>query len=125
MSLFTRLIICGILIVFTIATGIWVSNVGKAIVTGVLTVHKLTALVCVVFLFVVVRGLLNGVQLYSIIMVLLIITILSIIALFVSGVLLSINKHVPQIILIIHAFTPIVTIVSLIIMTAFALNSST
>lgn len=114
MSLLLRLFVIGVLIVFTIATGIWVSSLGRPINTGALAVHKLTALATVVFLFIAVRGLFCGVHINPIITVLFIIVGLSIIALFASGALLNISNKVSPMILTLHAFTPVIMIISLV-----------
>lgn len=112
MSLTIKLVMSGILLIYVIVTGMWVSRLGRPISTGVFTIHKLTALAFAVFASIVFINLLKENQIDSVIPVVLIIAGLSIAALFASGVFLSFEKPLPKIILNIHAFTPIITVIS-------------
>jgi hypothetical protein len=114
MSLTLKLSLCGLLLVIIIATGIWLSSLSRPFNTGAVTIHKLIALAFVVFLSNVIIRLLKETQINSIILLFLIIAGLSIIALFASGALLSIDRITPKIILTIHSLTPIITVISLI-----------
>ena len=113
MSLTTKLVISGgILIISVIVTGIWVSRLGRPLNTGVFTIHKLTALTFTVFVSVFVINLLKENQIGTAVPVILIIACLSMAALFASGAFLSFEKPLLKKILTIHAFTPVITIIS-------------
>jgi hypothetical protein len=122
MSLTLKLSVSGLLLVIIIATGIWLSSLGRPINTGAVTVHKLIALAFVIFMSNTIIRLLKETQINSTVLLFLIIAGLSIIALFASGALLSIDKTTPKIILTIHSLTPIITVISLITAVYLLLN---
>lgn len=112
MNLTGKLILSGVLTILIIGTGIWVSSLGRPINTRVLTVHKLVAIAFSVLTTVVVIGLLKTSQIQSVSLIFLIIAGIAVIVLFATGAILSFEKPASKIILIVHAFTPIITIVS-------------
>jgi hypothetical protein len=111
MSITLRLIISGVLFVLSIASGIWLSNMGRPLNTVIFTVHKLIALAFAVFTGILVFNLLKTVQTEFIIVILVIFSGLFILSLFVSGGFLSIEKPVNKIILNIHRIMPVLSAV--------------
>jgi hypothetical protein len=100
--------------VLTVASGIWLSNTGKPLNTMIFTIHKLIALAAVI---------LTGIQVYKTFqemgiqilpVVLIVVTGVCVIALFVSGALLSLGKPVDAVLLTIHKVAPVVAVVAMI-----------
>jgi hypothetical protein len=59
MSIVSKIISSGLLFLFTIATGIWLSNSGKQLNSLIFVVHKFTALGSVIFIATLIRNFLN------------------------------------------------------------------
>ena len=112
MSIVSKIIGVGLLFLFTIVTGIWLSNSGKPLNSLIFNIHKLIALALVIFIVIVIRNLLKNVEINNVMLTLIIVTGLFVLALFVSGALLSFGKPVNNIILTIHAVTPIPTAIT-------------
>lgn len=112
MSLSFKLVLSVIFLVLVIATGIWLTSLGKPINTALFTVHKLLALAFAVFTAVLVIGLIKGAGVNMTLLLLIITAVLSIIALFASGAVLSMNKPAAEIFSIIHRLTPITVTIS-------------
>ena len=110
MSIVLKIIGTGLFFLFTIVTGIWLSNSGKPLNTLIFTIHKFTALGAVIFTAMVIRNLLKNVEVKTAIVTLIIVTVLFVLTLFISGALLSLGKPVNNIILTIHSVTPIPTV---------------
>ncbi len=112
MSIVSKIISSGLLFFFTIVTGIWLSNSGKPLNSLILNIHKLIALGSLIFIVIVICSLLKNAGSSQVILSLIIVTGLFVLALFVSGALLSFGKPVNNIILTIHAVTPIPAVVT-------------
>ena len=112
MSIVSKIISTGLLFLFTIVSGIWLSNSGKPLNTLIFNIHKLIALGSVIFIAIVIRNLLKNVAINNVILILIIVTGLFVLVLFVSGALLSFGKPVNNIILTIHAVTPIPAVIT-------------
>jgi len=112
MSIVSKIISSGLLFFFTIVTGIWLSNSGKPLNSLILNIHKLIALGSVIFIMIVIRNLLKNAGSSQVLLSLIIMTGLFVLALFVSGALLSFGKPVNNIILTIHAVTPIPAVIT-------------
>ncbi len=95
-----------ILFILTIAAGFWVSKNGKPYNTGIFTLHKLLALAAVILAAIVIAGLVKAVPLQSVIILLLVMASLSVVALFATGALMSIQKTVDSVWLFIHRIAP-------------------
>jgi hypothetical protein len=113
MSILSKIIGIGLLFIFTIVTGIWLSNSGKPLNTLIFNIHKLITLASVIFLTIVIRNLLKNVEINHVILALIIVTGLFVLTLFISGALLSLGKPVNNIILTIHSVTPIPTVIAI------------
>jgi len=113
MSIVSKIIGTGLLFIFTIVTGIWLSNSGKPLNTLIFNIHKLIALASVIFIAILIRNLLKNVEINNVILTLIIVTGLFVLTLFISGALLSLGKPVNNIILTIHSVTPIPTVITI------------
>lgn len=91
-----------ILFILTVAAGFWVSKTGKPYNTGTFTLHKLLALAAVVFAAISFMGLLKTTHAQPLVIVLVVLAGLSILALFGTGALMSIQKTVSSLWLFIH-----------------------
>jgi hypothetical protein len=113
--------ICGLLVLLTLVSGVWLSHSGKPYNSMIFTIHKLIALATVIIigvnvyhLFRVMDG--NTLVALSVIAV----SGLLFLALFISGALLSLipagllslEKPLPEIILKIHQVAPLLALVS-------------
>jgi len=112
MSIVSKIIGTGLLFLFTIVTGIWLSNSGKPLNTLIFNIHKLIALGSVIFTVILIRNLLKDIEIKTVVLTLIIVTGLFVLTLFISGALLSLGKPVNNIILTIHGVTPILTVVT-------------
>ena len=122
MSIFTsKTVICGLLVLITLVSGVWLSHSGKPYNSMIFTVHKLLALTTVIIIGVNVYQLFRVVD-GNILAVLSVIAVsgLLFLALFISGALLSLipagllslAKPMPEIILRIHQVAPLLALVS-------------
>jgi len=113
MNVVTKLIIAGLFLVFTLLSGVWLSNSGKPINSLILTIHKLIALGLVIFIGVTVNSLSrnSGVDLAQV--VLIVVSAVLFLALFVSGAFLSMGKPISGVVLTIHRVAPIVVSASI------------
>jgi hypothetical protein len=122
MSILTsKTAICGLLVLLTLISGVWLSHSGKPYNSMIFTIHKLIALATVIIIGVNVYHLLrvmdgNALVALSVIAV----TGLLFLTLFISGALLSLmpagllslEKPMPEIILKIHQVAPLLALVS-------------
>ena len=110
MSTLYRVILTGILYILTLASGKWLSHLGRPYHTMVFTLHKLISVGAVVFTVITVIHLLRQVDRRTAAVLLMVVTALFIVVLLVSGALLSIDKPVHSIFLTLHRILPIVTV---------------
>jgi len=118
-----RIVAAGLLFLFTLVSGVWLSNSGKPLNTAIFTVHKLIALATVIFTAIVIRDLLKNTPVQVVIVSLIVLAGLFALALFVTGALLSLGKPVNAVILTIHAVTPFLLVISTAV-TIYLLSSS-
>ncbi len=104
----SKLILPIILFVLTIAAGFWISKLGKPYQTGIFTLHKLLALAAVVLATLAISGSLKTAPVQNLVIILLVLTGLSVVALFTTGALMSIQKTVSHAWLIIHQIAPFI-----------------
>jgi chromate transport protein ChrA len=104
----TKFILPGIIFLFTLASGVWLSNAGKPYNNAIFTLHKLIALGAVVLAAIqMVKGF-KTTGITPVTIGLSIITILAVIALFATGALMSLDKELYKVWLIIHQIAPAV-----------------
>ncbi len=108
----SRIVIVGLLFLFTFVFGIWLSNTGKPYNSVLFNIHKLIALGAVIATAVTVYHLRANVEIRTLILGTIVITGLLFLALFVSGALLSIGKPEHAAILTIHRVAPLLAVIA-------------
>lgn len=103
----------GGLFILTLIFGFWLSRLGKPYNGLLFNVHKLIALGAVVVTTIQVVKLLRGMETQALVVVLLVVAALCVIALFVSGALMSAGKLEYNLMLAIHHVAPFVLVVGL------------
>ncbi len=112
MSIELKGIFAGVLLLLSIGFGIWLSRVGRPLSTGILAVHKLTALAMIVF------AVLAAVQIFKLpnipsgVLPLMIVFGVLVVALFVTGALLSIQKEANAVVCTAHWLLTVLAAVS-------------
>ena len=120
----TRIIICGLLFLLTLASGVWVSHSGKPINVVIFTIHKLIALTTVIVIATTVYNAHRVMPIKELIeLATIAVTALLFIGLFVTGALLSRNSLLPATILRIHQVAPLLALVSSTITTYLLVSS--
>jgi hypothetical protein len=107
----SRIVVVGLLFLFTFVFGIWLSNSGKPYNSVLFNVHKLIALGAVIATAVTVYHLRADIEIRVLVLGAIVITGLLFLALFVSGALLSIGKPDHAAILAIHRVAPLLALV--------------
>jgi len=113
MSIALKLILLGLLFTFTIASGIWLTNFGKPLNPIIFNIHKLMALASVIFTTVMVINFLKNTPINLAVLILIIVSIMSMLALFVSGALMSLGKTSGNIMLIIHNVSTVIAVITI------------
>ena len=107
----SRTIICGLLFLFSLISGFWLSNSGKPLSVAIITIHKLIALATVIVTAGYVYSLFRAMDIRSFVdLVVIAVTGLLFIVLFISGALLSLDKPLPGAILRIHQVAPLLAL---------------
>ena len=111
-SIVLRPVIAGLLLLFTLLSGVWLSHSGKPLNVAIFTIHKLIALATVIVIAVNVYHLYGPVDIQNLVeLVVIAVTGLLFLALFISGALLSIGKSMPEAILRFHHVAPLLALV--------------
>ena len=117
MTIISRITGTGLLLLFTIITGFWLSYSGRPLNNGIFTIHKLIAVGAVIFMVITMKSMLKTADNRGVLSILVTVAGLSTLALFVSGALLSIKSQASNVWLIVHrvspAFVVIITVVTL------------
>ena len=108
-----RTIMSGSGFLLSIVSGIWLHRLGKPLNSLIFTVHKLLAVLSVVLAVILVRNLLKSVGANAIVLAFAIVAAISLVALFVTGALMSIEKTASNVQLTIHNIATILAIVSM------------
>lgn len=108
----SNFLIPGIILLLTVAFGFWLSRLGKPYNGALFTVHKLLALGAVIAAGILVVGRLKSVDSQALVVILWIITVLSVIALFASGALMSADKLDYSLMRTIHRVAPVVLLLA-------------
>jgi hypothetical protein len=111
MELVNRFVTPIILFLLTLVFGFWLSHVGKPYNGLLFNIHKLIALFCVVLL-----GIQFSKTLHApnwLIIALLVVSVLCVIALFISGAMMSAGKLEYGLMLAMHRVAPVVLVVGL------------
>jgi hypothetical protein len=112
MDVAVRFVIPGILFLLTLGFGFWLSRAGKPYNGLIFNVHKLIALATVVLAAIQVRNTLENVEVQFVLLALIALTGLAVIALFVTGALMSANKPAERTLLTIHRIAPPLAVIA-------------
>ena len=108
----SKLIVTGLLLLFTLLSGVWLSHSGRPYNTVIFTLHKLIALGAVIFTVVTVQQLRTGMDTRTLALGASVVTGLLFLSLFASGALLSIGKPDHIAILAIHRVAPLLAVIA-------------
>ena len=108
----SKLIGTGLLLLFTLLSGVWLSHSGRPYNTVIFTIHKLIALGAVIFTVVTVQQLRTSVDIQTLAIGAIVVTGLLFLSLFASGALLSIGKPDHIAILTIHRVAPLLAVIA-------------
>jgi hypothetical protein len=111
------------LFILTLVFGFWLSRLGKPYNGILFNVHKLIALGAVVVTAIQMVKLLRGMEIQALVIVLLVVAALCVIALFVSGALMSAGKLEYNLMLAIHRVASFVLVTGLGLVALFFKNS--
>ena len=100
------------LFLLTLASGAWLSRIGRPINGLVLTLHKLIALAGVIWTAAVLFGLLHGAGLHALAAALTAVAAAAVVALFATGALLSQPSAGPRLVLGVHQAAPVLAVLS-------------
>jgi hypothetical protein len=107
----TKHIIAGLLFLFTLISGVWLSHSGKPLNVAIITIHKLIALASVIAIAVNVYLVYTAADIRTFLeLVLIAVTGLAFLALFVTGALLSLSKPLQGAVLGIHQVAPLLAL---------------
>ncbi|RPI21511.1 MAG: hypothetical protein EHM70_25005 [Chloroflexota bacterium] len=110
-TIVSRPVIAGLFLLFTLISGVWLSNSGKPLSVAIITIHKLIALATVIATAAYVYHLYRAVDIRTLVeMAVIAVTGLLFIVLFISGALLSLGKPLPGAILRIHQVVPLLAL---------------
>jgi hypothetical protein len=102
MDTLTRFIVPVVFFLLTAASGVWLSRSGKPLNSAIITVHKLIALGALIATAIQTYHALKGAQIQAGLIVLLVVAAVSVVALFVTGALMSMDKPAYGMLLTIH-----------------------
>jgi hypothetical protein len=112
MSIFTPgLIAAGGFFIFSLASGVWLSRLGKPLNILILTIHKLISVAAVILTGMAIYNLSRAVALNSFEFSAVIVSALLFMSLIITGALLSGGKPEKNVLLAVHKFTPLLTII--------------
>ena len=102
MDIAVRFVIPGILFLLTLGFGFWLSHAGKPLNVVLFNIHKLIALAAVVLAVIQTRNVLKDGEVQFVLIALIALTGLTVVALFATGALMSVNKPAYSTLLTIH-----------------------
>ena len=108
-----RFLIPGILFLFALAFGFWVSHLGRPYNGALFNVHKLVALGAVIVTAVQLARVLKGADSPGLIILLLVVAAICVVALFATGTLMSLGRMDYALMLWIHRIAPVVLVVAI------------
>jgi len=111
MEVASKFITPGIIFLFTLIFGVWLSKIGKPLNAVIFTVHKLIALAAVIFTGIAIYGVIKNVEVHFLIILMMVVIGLCILALFATGTMLSLDLPAQNIPLTIHRLTPALAVV--------------
>jgi hypothetical protein len=112
-TLTTKLIAAGLLFIFTLLSGLWLSHSGKPYNSGIFAIHKLIALATIIMIGISVFNLYKALDLQTfVVLVLIAASGLLFLALLITGGLLSLNISLSGIALKVHQVVPLLALVA-------------
>jgi len=111
MEVASKFITPGIIFLFTLAFGVWLSKIGRPLNTVIFTAHKLIALAAVIFTGIAIYGLIKNLEVHFLIIPMIVVIGLCILALFATGTMLSLDLPTQNIPLTIHKIAPALAVV--------------
>jgi hypothetical protein len=114
MDMLSKFLTPGIIFLLTLVSGLWLSRTGKPLNTAIFTIHKLIALATVIFTGMAIYNLIKNTQIQFLIAALIVVVALCVLALFVSGALLSRDKPLNDNLLTIHKAAPFLVVISIV-----------
>lgn len=103
----SRFLVPGLLLVLSLVSGLWLSHSGRPLNTAVLTIHKLLALAMAVSTALVIYHLRKGAGISTTAWLAVVLTALPVVALFLTGALLSAGKQAHGLMLTTHQVAPV------------------
>jgi hypothetical protein len=104
-----RIVSLAIMFLVIMASGIWLSNYGKPYSTLIISLHKIIALMFAIFAGMIIYQLQKPIKTTPVIIILIIIITVLILAMFVSGALLSLDKPAAALVIKTHKITPMLS----------------
>lgn len=105
-----KIIYCGLGFVLTLISGVVLSNFGRPLNSAIFGIHKIIAVATIVLLGMNIRTLYRMVDVQTLNQVLIVVTALLLLALVISGALLSFDKLAVQAVLRIHQVMPMLAL---------------
>jgi hypothetical protein len=107
----SRTMTCGLLFLFTLISGVWLSHSGKPLSVAIITIHKLIALATVIVIAPNIYPIYKATEFQTFVEPALVVIIgLLTLALFISGAFLSRSHPLPEAILRIHQVAPLLAL---------------
>jgi len=103
-----KIISSGALFLLVIASGIWLSNIGRPYNALIFNVHKLIALAAVIYIAVIVYGQLRNVEMKALLIALAVGAIIAVLMLFISGALMSLGIGSHKAVWLIHTLAAVI-----------------
>jgi hypothetical protein len=111
----SRIVLCGVLFLLTLGSGVWVTTSGRPLNTAIFTIHKLIALALVILTGVTFYPVIRSIDPRALLVAMIALAGLLFLALFISGALLSFEKPTQLFILRIHQAAPLLALAALIL----------
>lgn len=105
-------ILPGAIVLLTLVSGVWLSRSGKPLNTAIFTVHKLAALAAVITTAIQANHAFSTAHAPAVLVALFVAAGVGVVALFVTGALMSMNKPAYGILLTIHKVAPFVAVIT-------------
>ena len=103
---------CGLLFLFTLLSGVWLSHSGRPLNTFIFTIHKLFALSTAIVIGMNIYKLSHTVDTQTFVLAAMAGTSVLFLALFASGALLSFERSIPQAALRVHQVVSLLALVA-------------
>ena len=112
----------GLFFILVFLSGYRLRQTGKPYGTITLTIHKIIGLVVIIFIFIIISKLSQAVRIGTVELIAYIVSGLIFLSTIITGGLMSLNKEMPSIILIMHRVLSYLTVISTVIVLYIFLN---